>query len=125
MSRKTKTNGLLSRRILHQSLERAHLVNFMAENVEIASEYMETLKKPEWSQWVAFKTLSLSDVPSVAGVYQMRWGVNGKPKSIHRANGVDKSGLLYIGKATNLKRRLRALYRGIIEGRLTHTAACR
>ena len=102
---------------------RAHLVNFMAENVEIASEYMETLKKLEWSQWVALKTLSLGDVPSVAGVYQMKWSVNGKPKSIHRANGVDKSGLLYIGKATNLKRRLRALYRGIIEGRLTHTAA--
>ena len=65
----------------------------------------------------------MNDVPSVPGVYQMRWAVNGQSQAIPRANGVDKSGLLYIGKATNLKRRLRELYRGITEGRANHTAA--
>ena len=87
------------------------------------SKYVETLKDLVWSQWIALGTLNLSDVRSAAGVYEMRWAVNGKPQSIDRANGVDRSGLLYIGKATNLKHRLRALYRGIVHKRLTHTAA--
>ena len=84
---------------------------------------METLKKLEWSQWIALRTLILSDVPAATGVYQIRWAIDGKPMSIDRANGVDKSGLLYIGKAKNLKRRLRAFCRGIFERRITHTAA--
>jgi len=87
------------------------------------SKYVETLKDPVWSQWVALGTLNLSDVRSAAGIYEMRWAVNGKPQSIDRANGVDRSGLLYIGKATNLKNRLRALYRGIVHKRPIHTAA--
>jgi hypothetical protein len=87
------------------------------------STYVNTLKRLRWSQWITLRTLNFNDVPLDAGVYQMRWAVNGKPKSIDRADGVDKSGLLYIGKGTNLKRRLMALYRGIIEGRLAHTAA--
>lgn len=82
------------------------------------------MRELEWSQWVPLKPLDLTIVSSNSGVYQMRWTINGKPKPINRVNGVDKSGLIYIGKAKNLKRRLKALYRGIIKERLTrHTAA--
>lgn len=89
-----------------------------------SGKFADFLKNLKWSHWTALGNLNLSDVPTVAGVYQMRWVSNGKPKPINRLNGVDESGILYIGKATNLRTRLRALYRGIIEGHLTsHTAA--
>ena len=81
------------------------------------------MKKLKWSPWVALKTLDLTTIPPTSGVYQMRWAASGKPKPINRANGVDESGMLYIGKTMNLKKRLKALYRGIVEERLTHTAA--
>lgn len=83
----------------------------------------EPLRSLQWSDWTALKNLDLSKVPSIAGVYQMRWASSGKPNPISRANGVDESGIVYIGKALSLKRRLKALYRGITEGRPTHTAA--
>ena len=89
----------------------------------MSGKYVETLKKLEWFQWIAIRTLNLSDVTAASGVYQIRWAIDGKPTSIDRANGIDKSGLLYIGKTKNLKRRLRAFCRGIFERRTTHTAA--
>jgi hypothetical protein len=82
----------------------------------------ESLKSLKWSRWITLKTLDLGKVPPDAGVYQMRWAVNDGPSSINRLDGVDEDGLLYIGKAKNLKTRLKALHRGIIRGRPTHTA---
>ena len=87
------------------------------------AKYSEPLKSLQWSDWIALTDLDTGKVPSIAGVYQMRWASSGKPRPISRADGVDESGMLYIGKASNLKRRLKALRRGIIEERDFHTAA--
>lgn len=69
------------------------------------------------------------NIPNSAGVYEIRWARNGEPQPISRANGIDESGRLYIGKSYDLKQRIRRFRRGIlrsIEGRENsniHTAA--
>jgi hypothetical protein len=55
------------------------------------------------------------------GVYQIRWAIDGKPQIIHRVNGDDESGILYIGESDNLKKRISDLWRGISTGH-GHTA---
>ena len=66
--------------------------------------------------WYALKDLPLKkfgDVPDHPGVYFVRWTRNGKPVSVSRLGGVDSNGLLYIGSAKNLRRRLRELWKAI------------
>jgi predicted GIY-YIG superfamily endonuclease len=67
-------------------------------------------------QWYKVKNLPLKkfrDVPNLSGVYFVRWLKNEKPVSIPRLRGVDHKGILYIGSAKNLKRRVRELWNGI------------
>ncbi len=64
------------------------------------------------------------------GVYLIRWVKEGRPVPIPRILDVDRKGILYIGSAKNLRRRLRRLVRALdVEGlekpsnRRKHTAA--
>lgn len=79
------------------------------------------LKQLRWSEWCSLKTLDFSTIPPSEGVYQIRWAIHGKPQIIHRANGDDKSGILYIGEG-NLMERIESFWRRInhLSGR--HTA---
>lgn len=66
--------------------------------------------------WYKLKDLAVNkfkDIPNVSGVYFVRWSKNGKPISIHRLGGVDHKGILYIGSAVKLRRRIRELWKGI------------
>lgn len=69
---------------------------------------------PDWEDldWQFFNNVvnKLKDFPENPGVYAVRCAPNGQPKSIGRAFGVDKSGILSFGRATGqqgLKSRLR------------------
>jgi hypothetical protein len=48
-----------------------------------------------------------------SGVYFVRRSKNGKAVPIPRLSGVDDKGILYIGSAKKLRRRIRELWRGI------------
>lgn len=51
-------------------------------------------------------------IPSKPGVYKIySLDKNNSPKALPRVLGIDKSGILYIGKSENLKDRLRMLWR--------------
>ena len=66
--------------------------------------------------------LDFSSIPSSSGVYQIRWAVEGKPQVIHRANGDDDSGLLYIGKTKALRKRINTFWKDVINKTEIHTA---
>ena len=70
-------------------------------------EVMGQLKN---AKWYSLKTLDFSIIPSSSGVYQVRWAIGNKPKSIPRANGNDDEGILYIGQSGNLRRRIENLW---------------
>ncbi len=80
------------------------------------------MDQSEWSEWLLFQTLNFKTVPPKPGVYELRWVIDGKPQIINRANGVDRSGLLYVGQSVNLRRRIKGLWQNITEGKLRHTA---
>ena len=62
-----------------------------------------------------------SEVPKDdSGVYAVRWSKQEKPVEIQRLGGTDKAGILYIGSAKKLQRRIRALCNGI-NGKGGHT----
>ena len=66
--------------------------------------------------WHNLKDLAVrkfNDIQSVPGIYFVRWSKNGKPISIPRLGGFDHKGILYIGSAVNLRRRVRELWKGI------------
>lgn len=67
----------------------------------------------QWNRLIDLPLKKFRDVPKLSGVYFVRWSRNGKPVSIPRLRGVDHKGILYIGQAKNLRRRLRELCRGI------------
>lgn len=83
----------------------------------------------QWSEWLPLRTEDFKTIPNLSGTYEIRWSIKGKPQSINRVNAVDKSGLLYIGKAKNLRSRIRAFWRDIRSEKLldpreyAHTAA--
>lgn len=83
----------------------------------------------KWSEWFALNTININSIPVAAGVYQIRWAVGGKSQKIHRLNGIDESGCLYIGKAVDLRSRIKRFYRGVTQsaevGKMSnrHTAA--
>ena len=82
----------------------------------------KSLKQPRWSKWTSLKTLDFSSIPSSSGVYQIRWAIDGKPQVIHRANGDDNSGLLYIGKSKTLRSRIGVFWKDVINKTEVHTA---
>ena len=59
--------------------------------------------KSNWSELVRIKTLETNwdKFPTTAGIYIIRCG-----KDIHRAGGLDRNGILYIGKSLKLRNRL-------------------
>lgn len=67
-------------------------------------------------KWHKLKDLAIKNfngIPNVPGIYFVRWSKNGKPVSISRLRGIDHKGILYIGSAKKLRRRIRELWRGI------------
>lgn len=81
------------------------------------------MQKLNWSQWLVLLESERASVYHEPGVYQIRWAMDGKPQSISRANGIDDTGCLYIGKTIDLKRRVNSLLRGIIQGMRTNTVS--
>lgn len=51
------------------------------------------------------------NIPEVGGVYHIYCYKGKKPITINRVLGIDKQGILYIGKSDNLRERLRMLWR--------------
>lgn len=49
-----------------------------------------------------------------SGVYLLTYVENGKPKVFTRLNGTDHEGILLIGKAVNLRRRVGEFYKDIL-----------
>lgn len=67
-------------------------------------------------KWYGLKELAVkkfNDIRNVHGVYFIRRSKNEKPVSIPRLGNVDHKGILYIGSAIKLRRRVRELWRGI------------
>lgn len=67
-------------------------------------------------EWYKLKDLAVkkfNNIHNVPGVYFVRRSKNGKPISIPRLGGVDHKGILYIGSAKKLRRRVRELWKGI------------
>jgi len=80
-----------------------------------------------WSKWLNLISIDFSLVPKMSGLYQLRWVIDGRPQPINRANNIDDSGCLYIGKTANLYRRIKRLNHGLIQLQTknvsyTHTA---
>ncbi|MEM0049005.1 MAG: hypothetical protein QW424_01525 [Candidatus Bathyarchaeia archaeon] len=75
-------------------------------------------------KWCKLKNLAderFNNIHDVPGIYFVRWSRNGKPVSIPRLGGIDHKGILYIGSAARLRRRIRELWEGI-KGRVeAHT----
>lgn len=74
-----------------------------------------------WSKWHSLKTLDFNLVPASSGVYQIRWAIDGKSHLVHRANGDDKSGILYIGEG-KLRERIESFWSRINHLGGRHTA---
>ncbi len=59
---------------------------------------------------------SLKKIPRSSGVYVLIYIENGKPKCFPRLNGKeDSDGILCIGKAVNLNRRIRQFHRDVFD----------
>ena len=69
--------------------------------------------KVNWHKLKDLAAKNFKDIPTDPGIYFVRWPKNGKPISIPRLAGVDHKGILYIGSAAKLKKRIRELWKGI------------
>jgi hypothetical protein len=77
----------------------------------------------DWTEWASLKKLDFTRITTTSGVYEIGASINGQPQPINRANDVDKNGLLYIGKAGNLRKRIKDFWIHIITEGNQHTAA--
>jgi len=59
-----------------------------------------------WYGLEGLTTKNFVRVPNSLGVYFVRWARSGKPVPIHRLNGCDYNGILHIGSAKKLRRRI-------------------
>ena len=80
------------------------------------------MSEKEWSKWLSLHVTNFEGVPSSSGVYQLSWAIDRHTQPIHRLNGIDENGLLYIGKANDLKSRIRGFWRYITSEKGKHTA---
>jgi len=81
------------------------------------------MAQEKWSQWFPLRNPNFKEIQEkAAGVYEIKWAVDGKPQPINRTNGIDESGLLYIGQSSNLQRRIKGLWQHITGGKSRHTA---
>ena len=73
-------------------------------------------------EWIGIEEAS-NRLPRSPGVYTIRWCRNGEPVRIGRLRGEDRKGILYIGSAKNLRKRVRQLLRSLSSGGTRHTMA--
>jgi len=73
-------------------------------------------------EWIGIEEAS-NRLPRSPGVYTIRWCRNGEPVRIGRLRGEDRKGILYIGSAKNLRKRVRQLLRSLSSGGTGHTMA--
>lgn len=67
----------------------------------------------KWCKLAGLAVENFNDLPSNPGIYFVRWSKNSEPVSIPRLADIDNKGILYIGSASNLRRRVRQLWKGI------------
>jgi len=82
-----------------------------------------TMTDNDWTEWVLIEKLDFTRIPTTSGVYKIGASINGQSQPINRANGVDKNGLLYIGKAGNIRKRIKDFWRHALTEGKQHTAA--
>lgn len=74
--------------------------------------------------WQKIKDLTdkeISKIPKSPGIYFVRWSKNGCPVPISRLTGIDRKGIIYIGRSKNIRRRIKKLYDALINNKRTHT----
>jgi len=67
----------------------------------------------KWYRLEDLAAKKFHNIPHNAGIYFVRWSRNGKPVPISRLKGFDDKGILYIGSAKKLRRRVQELWKGI------------
>jgi len=77
----------------------------------------------DWTEWASIEKLDFTRITTTSGVYEIGASINGQPQPINRANGVDKNGLLYIGKTGNLRKRINDFWIHLLTEGNQHTAA--
>lgn len=75
----------------------------------------------KWYKLKDLAALNFKNIPKGSGIYFVRWSKNGNPISIPRLAGIDHKGILYIGSAKKLRRRVRELWKGINRQVEAHT----
>jgi hypothetical protein len=75
----------------------------------------------EWYRLEDLAARRFRDIPNNPGIYFIRWSKNGSAVPIPRLNGCDYKGILYIGSAKKLRKRIRELWRGINRKIENHT----
>jgi len=67
----------------------------------------------KWFRLEDLATKKFYVVPNNPGIYFIRWSRNGRVVPIFRLKGCDNKGILYIGSAKKLRKRVHELWRGI------------
>jgi len=67
----------------------------------------------KWYRLEDLASKKFYNTPNNPGIYFVRWSRNGKAVPISRLNGFDDKGILYIGSAKKLRRRVQELRKGI------------
>lgn len=73
--------------------------------------------KREWSEGIPLSHELPTGLRVRAGVYRIRAWKAGEPLKIPRLNGIDREGILHIGKSHNLFQRLKSVQRAVILGK--------
>ena len=81
------------------------------------------MRNNDWTEWALIENQDFTQIPTTSGVYEIGASINGQPQPINRAKGVDKNGLLYIGKAVSIRKRIRNFWRHVLTEGNQHTAA--
>ena len=74
--------------------------------------------------WHKIKDLTdeeIKKIPKTPGIYFVRWSKNSCPVPISRITGIDRKGILYIGRSKNIRRRIKKLYNAVIKNKRGHT----
>jgi hypothetical protein len=80
-----------------------------------------TAMKLTWRNLADLASDGFSEVPrDDSGIYVVRWSKERKSIPIQRLGGKDENGILYVGSAKKLRRRVRTLWNGI-NGHGRHT----
>jgi predicted GIY-YIG superfamily endonuclease len=66
-----------------------------------------------WHRLEDLAAKNFQEVPNGPGIYFVRWSKGGEAIPINRLSGCDNNGILYIGSAKNLRRRVKQLWKGV------------